>query len=32
VTTALLQRDHVRVFNESQLDEAAAYVAKLERA
>jgi uncharacterized protein YbbK (DUF523 family) len=32
VTTALLQQDHVRVFNESQLDEAAAYVAKLERA
>ncbi len=30
VTTAMLQQDHVRVFNESQLDEAAVYVAKLE--
>ena len=30
VTTALLQQDNVRVFNESQLDEAAAYVMKLE--
>jgi uncharacterized protein YbbK (DUF523 family) len=32
VATAMLQQDHVRVFNESQLDEAAAYVAKLEGA
>jgi uncharacterized protein YbbK (DUF523 family) len=30
VTTAMLQQDHVRVFNESQLDEAAVYLAKLE--
>jgi uncharacterized protein YbbK (DUF523 family) len=32
VTTAMLQQDQVRVFSESQLEQAAAYVANLERA